>query len=93
MRATAADKESLWWIDQDDLQTITRVKTRYLIGQEIMESSRRYLLQAEIEYWHEMLRLNKSRVSKNREEDMRVCLKKAIRAMNSNTSGDFQAAA
>jgi hypothetical protein len=58
-----------------------------------MESSRRYLLQAEIEYWHEMLRLNKSRVSKNREEDMRVCLKKAIRAMNCNTSGNFKAAA
>ena len=58
-----------------------------------MESSKRYLLQAEIEYWHEMLSLNKSRVSKNREEDMRACLKKAIRAMNTNSSGDFKAAA
>ena len=58
-----------------------------------MESSKRYLLQAEIEYWHEMLNLNKSRVSKNREEDMRACLKKAIRAMNTNSSGDFKAAA
>jgi hypothetical protein len=36
-----------------------------------MESSRRFLLQAEIEYWHEMLRLNKSRVSKTKEEEMR----------------------
>ena len=58
-----------------------------------MESSRRYLLQAEIEYWHEMLHLNKSRMSKNREEEMRACLKKAVRAMNTNSIGDLRVAA
>jgi hypothetical protein len=58
-----------------------------------MESSRRYLLQAEIEYWHEMLLLNKSRVSKNREVEMRHCLKEAVRALNSNTVPDFRVAA
>ena len=58
-----------------------------------MESSKRYLLQAEIEYWHEMLYLNKSRMSKNREEEMRGCLKKAVRAMNTNSIGEFRVAA
>lgn len=58
-----------------------------------MESSKRYLLQAEIEYWHEMLRLNKSRVSKFREEEMRCCLKRAVRAMNSNLMVEFKVAA
>jgi hypothetical protein len=58
-----------------------------------MESSKRYLLQAEIEYWHEMLYLNKSRVSKNKEEEMRGCLKKAVRAMNTNSMGDIRKAA
>jgi len=58
-----------------------------------MESSKRYLLQAEIEYWHEMLYLNKSRMSKNREEEMRTCLKKAVRAMNTNSIGDLRVAA
>jgi hypothetical protein len=58
-----------------------------------MESSKRYLLQAEIEYWHEMLYLNKSRMSKNREEEMRACLKKAVRSMNTNSSGDLRIAA
>jgi hypothetical protein len=58
-----------------------------------MESSRRYLLQAEIEYWHEMLRLNKSRVSKFREEEMRSCLKMAVHAMNSGLMVEFKAAA
>jgi len=58
-----------------------------------MESSRRYLLQAEIEFWHEMLRLNKSRVSKNREDEMRTCLKRAVRALNSNRVPEFRAAA
>lgn len=58
-----------------------------------MESSKRYLLQAEIEYWHEMLRLNKSRVSKNIEEEMRNCLKQAVRAMNSSQNMEFRAAA
>jgi plasmid stability protein len=58
-----------------------------------MESSRRYLLQAEIEYWHEMLRINKSRLSRYREDEMRNCLKQALRAMNSATSSEFRAAA
>lgn len=63
------------------------------MGKKIMESSKRYLLQAEIEYWHEMLRLNKSRITKTKEEEMRDCLKKAVRAFNSNSSGEFRAAA
>jgi hypothetical protein len=58
-----------------------------------MESSRRYLLQAEIEFWHEMLLLNKSRISKSREEEMRGCLKQALRALNSAPKGEFRAAA
>jgi hypothetical protein len=48
-----------------------------------MESSRRYLLQAEIEYWHEMLRLNRERLSASREREMRDHLKEAVRAFNS----------
>ncbi|MEE4219193.1 MAG: hypothetical protein V2I48_16400 [Xanthomonadales bacterium] len=58
-----------------------------------MESSKRYLLQAEIEYWHEMLRINKTRLTKNKEEEMRACLKKAVRSLNSSHIGDMQAAA
>ena len=58
-----------------------------------MESSKRYLLQAEIEYWHEMLRLNRSRLTKNKEEEMRACLKRAVRNLNSVELGDMQAAA
>jgi len=58
-----------------------------------MESSRRFLLQAEIEYWHEMLQLNKSRISENKEKEMRGCLKQAVRAMNTNSTGEFRVAA
>ena len=58
-----------------------------------MESSRRYLLQAEIEYWHEMLRLNENRITKSKETEMRSCLKQAVRAMNSNASVEFRIAA
>jgi hypothetical protein len=47
-----------------------------------MESSRRYLLQAEIEYWHEMLRLNQGRLTETREKEMRACLKEAVHAFN-----------
>lgn len=50
-----------------------------------MESSRRYLLQAEIEYWHEMLRLNRNRLSESREKEMRDYLKEAVRAFNAGT--------
>jgi hypothetical protein len=74
-------------------QNITCVRTQDQFGQKDMESSRRYLLQAEIEYWHEMLQLNQSRIPKSREEEMRVCLKKALRAFNSNPVGEFRAAA
>jgi len=48
-----------------------------------MESSRRYLLQAEIEYWHEMLRLNRNRVPEPKVKEMRSCLRNAIRSLNS----------
>ena len=48
-----------------------------------MESSRRYLLQAEIEFWHEMLRLNKSRLPRTEEEEMRACMRRAVRSLNS----------
>jgi len=58
-----------------------------------MESSRRYLLQAEIEYWHEMLKLNKNRVSRDRQEEMRNCLKQALRALNSQIAPEFRVAA
>lgn len=47
-----------------------------------MESSRRYLLQAEIEYWHEMLNLNRGRLTANREQEMRACLREAVYAFN-----------
>jgi hypothetical protein len=58
-----------------------------------MESSRRYLLQAEIEYWHEMLRLNRMRVNKHSEKEMRDCLKRAVRALNNDSGVGFQIAA
>lgn len=47
-----------------------------------MESSRRFLLQAEVEYWHEMLRINRHRLSESRKEEMYSCLKAAMRALN-----------
>ncbi|RPH97880.1 MAG: hypothetical protein EHM68_06705 [Lysobacterales bacterium] len=47
-----------------------------------MESSRRYLLQAEIEYWHEMLRLNRDRLTRTREKEMRDHLREAVHALN-----------
>lgn len=58
-----------------------------------MESSRRYLLQAEIEYWHEMLRINRDRLSKDKEKEMRVCLKQAVRALNTRKSPPIRVAA
>jgi len=58
-----------------------------------MESSKRYLLQAEIEYWHEMLRLNRNAVSEQTEKEMRSCLKKAVRGFNTSSFGVHQAAA
>ena len=58
-----------------------------------MESSKRFLLQAEIEYWHEMLKLNRNRVSRDKEEEMRTCLKNAVRSLNRDYSGELRAAA
>lgn len=58
-----------------------------------MESSKRYLLQAEIEFWHEMLRLNRSRIPKSKEDEMRACLKQAVRTLNSSVPGEMRAAA
>jgi hypothetical protein len=52
-----------------------------------MESSRRYLLQAEIEYWHEMLRLNRNRLTESREKEMRDHLKEAVRLFNTGAVG------
>ena len=58
-----------------------------------MESSRRYLLQAEVEYWHEMLSLNKNRVPLIEQEEMRNCLKRAVRALNFSQAEEFSLAA
>jgi hypothetical protein len=58
-----------------------------------MESSRRYLLQAEIEYWHEMLRLNRERLSQEREKEMRNYLKAAVRALNAGAAPQLRAVA
>lgn len=58
-----------------------------------MESSKRFLLQAEIEYWHEMLKLNRDRVSKSKEEEMRHCLKNAVRSLNTALTGELRVAA
>jgi hypothetical protein len=58
-----------------------------------MESSRRYLLQAEIEYWHEMLRLNRSRLPESSKREMRDCLKEAVRALNSRPAPEYRAVA
>ncbi len=87
------DRESLWCFNQDDFQNIFRDRTRAPKREKDMESSKRYLLQAEIEYWHEMLQLNQRRISKFKEEEMRACLEQAMRALNTPTIGDFKAAA
>lgn len=58
-----------------------------------MESSRRYLLQAEIEYWHEMLRLNRDRLPENREKEMRNHLKEAVRTLNAGAVSQYRAVA
>jgi hypothetical protein len=89
----SADMDSLWFDDQDDIPKYLPRKNAVPNGEKDMESSKRYLLQAEIEYWHEMLLLNQSRVSKIKENEMRNCLKQAIRALNTPTIGDFKVAA
>ena len=64
-------------------RNISRAECGTLNWAKDMESSRRYLLQAEIEFWHEMLRLNKSRLPRTEEEEMRACLRRAVRSLNS----------
>ena len=58
-----------------------------------MESSRRYLLQAEVEYWHEMLRLNHNRLPEKSEKEMRAYLKRAVRTLNAWSAREIQIAA
>jgi len=58
-----------------------------------MESSRRFLLQAEVEYWHEMLRLNDRRLSEIRKKEMRDCLRAAMTALNAPPAQSFRPAA
>jgi len=70
-----------------------RRDVRHLDWAKNMESSRRYLLQAEIEFWHEMLRLNKSRLPKSEEEEMRACLRRAVRTLNTSGSAQYRIAA
>ena len=67
---------------KDDFLAPLKQGSGLIIGQK-MDSSRRYLLQAEIEYWHEMVRLNRRIVSKAALEEMRSYLKKAVRDLNS----------
>jgi len=45
-------------------------------------SSKRFILQAEVEYWHEMLHLNRNRLSEQKENEMRFFLKRAVRELN-----------
>jgi hypothetical protein len=78
---------------KDDFQNITAREKAVPKWAKDMESSKRYLLQAEIEYWHEMLQLNVSRITKSKETEMRSCLKQAVRALNSNPSVEFRVAA
>jgi len=67
---------------KDDYLAPLDYQSGLIIGQK-MESSRRYLLQAEIEYWHEMVRLNRRTASKTALEEMRSYLRKAVRELNS----------
>lgn len=87
------EKEISRDFNQDDFQNIYRVRTRYRNWAKDMESSKRFLLQAEVEYWHEMLRLNKNRVSEPKQEEMRHCLKTAVHALNSIQVAEYRVAA
>ena len=78
---------------QDDFQNIAARQNAVPKWAKDMESSKRFLLQAEIEYWHEMLRLNKSRVTRSKEIEMRNCLKMAVRSLNCSPSMELRAAA
>lgn len=62
-------------------------------GARTMESSRRYLLQAEIDYWHEMLRINRHRLGDRRQHEMRQLLRDALRALNTSSPERFKAVA
>ncbi len=91
--AKTANREHLRVIHQDDFQNIYRARTRHHKLGKDMESSKRFLLQAEIEYWHEMLRLNKNRIDQHIEKEMRDCLKHAVRSLNTQTEIDYAIAA
>ncbi len=47
-----------------------------------MDSSKRFILQAEVEYWHEMLHLNRHLLSTQKESEMRFFLKRALQELN-----------
>ena len=47
-----------------------------------MDSSKITILQAEVEYWHDMLRLNRDRLSEQKESEMRFFLKRAMIQLN-----------
>jgi hypothetical protein len=48
----------------------------------MMESSKRFILQAEVEYWHEMLHINQEHLSEQKESEMRFFLKRAVHELN-----------
>lgn len=75
------------------IRNIPRNGPRVKHGQKDMESSRRYLLQAEIEYWHEMLRINRDRLTDASKQEMRNCLKAAMQALNAGPAFKFRSAA
>jgi len=75
------------------IRNIPRKGPRARNGQKDMESSRRYLLQAEIEYWHEMLRINRDRLTDASKQEMRNCLKAAMQALNAGPAFKFRSAA
>ena len=77
---------------KDDYISAAPLESGLISGRK-MDSSRRYLLQAEIEYWHEMVRLNHHVVSKKTLKEMRYCLKKALRDLNSPQFEEQQIAA
>jgi len=75
------------------IRNIPRSGLRAWDGQKDMESSRRYLLQAEIEYWHEMLRINRTRLTESSKQEMRRCLRAAIQALNAKPEQRMRSAA
>ena len=48
----------------------------------MMESSKRFILQAEVEYWHEMLHLNRKYLTDQKENEMRYFLKRALQELH-----------